>query len=86
MRPGLDSFLNNMSKKFYIYLFTAATKDYADQVLWLIDPKNSYFTKCFYWDSIEINPDGCIFKDLSKFNFELNKTIIVDNLRDNFKL
>jgi Dullard-like phosphatase family protein len=85
IRPYCFKFLEEMKKIFEIVIFTAATKDYADSILDVIDPDNKYINHRLYRSHTTI----CNFtfvKDLSKIGRNLNKTIIVDNLADNFKL
>ena len=43
-RPGLDPFLNEMSKFYELILFTASEFTYANDILEKIDPQNKYFT------------------------------------------
>ena len=85
IRPYCFKFLEEMKKIFEIVIFTAATKDYADSILDVIDPNNKYINHRLYRSHTTI----CNFtfvKDLSKIGRNLNKTLIVDNLADNFKL
>ncbi len=85
IRPYCFKFLEEMKKIFEIVIFTAATKDYADSILDVIDPDNKYINHRLYRSHTTI----CNFtfvKDLSKIGRNLNRTIIVDNLADNFKL
>ena len=42
IRPGLSSFLNELSEYYELVLYTAATRDYADYFLRRIDPKNLF--------------------------------------------
>ena len=85
IRPYCFKFLEEMKKIFEVVIFTAATKDYADSFLDIIDPGNKYINHRLYRSHTTI----CNFtfvKDLSKVGRNLNKTLIVDNLADNFKL
>ena len=74
-----------MKKIFEIVIFTAATKDYADSILNVIDPKNKFINHRLY-RSHTIIYNFTFVKDLSKIGRDLNRTLIVDNLADNFKL
>ena len=47
-RPYLRSFLERVHKSFELVIFTAARKDYADQVLDKIDPHRRYFSGRLY--------------------------------------
>ena len=85
MRPYCFKFLEEMKKIFEIVIFTAATKDYADSILDVIDPNNKYIDHRLYRSHTTI----CNFtfvKDLTKIGRNLNRTLIIDNLADNFKL
>ena len=80
LRPGIHNFLSNITKKYDVYIFTAASKNHADQILRRIDPCFQYFKKVFYRDSCKII-DQFYFKDLSFLNGSINlsKTVIVDD-------
>lgn len=74
-----------MKKIYEIIVFTASTKEYADIILNLLDPKDEYFSHRLYREHISLSNKD-IIKDLSKLNRDLSKTIIIDNLHTNFKL
>ena len=85
IRPYCFQFLEQMSKNFETVIFTAAMKEYADSILDLIDPEKKLINYRLYRHHTTIS--GITFvKDLSKLGRDLNRTIIVDNLADNFKL
>ena len=85
IRPYCFQFLELMSKNFETVIFTAAMKEYADSILDLIDPEKKLINFRLYRNHTTIS--GITFvKDLTKIGRDLNKTIIVDNLADNFKL
>lgn len=89
LRPGCIQFLKDMSQCYEIVIFTAAVKDYADFILNYIDkvtPEKSqnYISHRLYRDHCELD-DGVYVKDLSKIGRDQSKTIIVDNIRDNFE-
>lgn len=73
-----------MSKYYEIVIFTAAVKDYADQILDTID-KKGMITHRLYREHTRLE-DYVSIKDLSHINRDLSKTIIVDNIASNFKL
>ena len=85
LRPFCFKFLEEMKKIFEIVIFTAATKDYADSILDVIDPHNKYINHRLYRSHTTIC-DFTFVKDLSKIGRNLNRTLIIDNLADNFKL
>ena len=71
-----------MSELYEVVIFTAAMQDYADWVLNNID-KNKYISYRMYRQ--HASPTGMVFiKDLSRIGRPLNKTIIVDNVAENF--
>ena len=73
-----------MSELYEVVIFTAAMQDYADWVLDSID-KPKYITYRLYRQ--HASPTGMVFvKDLSRIGRPLNKTIIVDNVAENFSL
>ena len=85
IRPYCFNFLEDMKKLFEIVIFTAATKDYADSILDVIDPGKKFIDHRLYRSHTTI----CNFtfvKDLTKIGRNLNRTLIIDNLADNFKL
>ena len=85
IRPFCMKFLEEMAEKFEIVIFTAALKNYADSILDLLDPNKKIIKYRLYRQHVSLS--GITFcKDLSKIGRDLGKTIIVDNLEDNFKL
>ena len=85
IRPYCMKFLEEMAEKFEIVIFTAALKNYADSILDLLDPYKKLIKYRLYRQHVTLS--GITFcKDLSKIGRDLGKTIIVDNLEDNFKL
>ena len=85
LRPGCVKFLKDMAQKFEIIVFTAALQDYADFILNHIDKQDIklidhrlYRHHCDY-------DDGVYVKDLNRLGRDIKKTIIVDNIRDNFE-
>lgn len=65
-------------------IFTAAVKDYADQILDTIDKKDCISHR-LYREHTRLE-DYVSIKDLALINRDLSKTIIVDNIASNFKL
>lgn len=85
VRPYAFDFLIEMSRIYEIIIFTASTKDYADIILNLLDPKCEFFMHRLYREHTSLLKLDVI-KDLTKLNRDLKKTIIIDNLHTNFKL
>lgn len=85
IRPGCIEFLKEMSQLYEVVIFTAAMQDYADWVLDSVDGKNHYISHRLYRQHATFN-NMVFIKDLSKLGRPLNKTIIIDNVAENFCL
>jgi CTD small phosphatase-like protein 2 len=84
VRPGCDTFLEEMSHHYEIVIFTAALQDYADWVLDHLDSSQFITYRLYRQHAI---PDGNVYlKDLSRIGRNIAKTIIVDNVAENFQL
>ena len=85
-RPYLRTFLEAVSKVFEVVVFTAACREYADQILDAIDPENKLFHHRLYRESCKeciVNPsvpDAKVYvKDLRVLGRDLKDIILVDN-------
>lgn len=83
-RPHAKTFVKEMAKYYEVVIFTAGLKDYADWVLNDFD-KGCDITHRLYRGSCRLRR-GFHVKDLSRLGRDLTKTIIVDNLAENFEL
>ena len=84
IRPGAIEFIEEMSKYYELVIFTAGTKEYADYALQFVDP-NNIITRRLYRE--HATQKGFTFiKDISKLGRNLKKTIIIDNIAENFQL
>ena len=83
-RPYLDYFLTEMAKHYEIVIFTAAMQEYADPILNHLDPDNKIILKRLYRQHTESIDNLYNLKDLSILNGDLRKTIIIDNIPENF--
>jgi CTD small phosphatase-like protein 2 len=84
-RPFINEFLFGVSKFYELIVFTAATEDYADPIIDAIEKKGIKFEKRLYRiHTVVINND--FVKDLSRLGRDLSRTIIVDNMEQNYKL
>ena len=81
-RPGALEFLEEMNKYYEIVVFTAGMKDYADWVLDQLDT-NNYVKHRLYRHHVRAN-GFVLIKDLEKIGRDLKKTLIIDNLPENF--
>ena len=85
IRPFCFEFLYQLRQYYEIITFTAGTKEYADYILNLLDPNNELIKYRLYRQHVTIL--GCsVYKDLNKLGRDLSKVIIVDNMKDNFKM
>ena len=83
-RPYLDDFLAQMARFYEIVIFTAAMQEYADPILDHIDPEGKIITKRLYRQHTESIDNLYNLKDLAILNGDLKKTIIIDNIPENF--
>ena len=86
IRPYARSFLRRMAANWQVMVWTAGQKDYADRILDILDPEK-IITRRLYRDSC-INIEGTYVKDLDRIEpkVDLTKTVIVDNIAENFAL
>lgn len=84
VRPNCQKFLEEMNKYYEVVIFTAALQEYADWALDQIDKGNWIHYRLYRQHTM---PSGNVFiKDLSRLGRDLTRTIIVDNVADNFML
>lgn len=76
-RPFVDRFLQAVSRKFEVVVFTASLRKYADPLLDILD-QNGFIKHRLYRNSCRPMQGGFV-KDLSRLGRSLGKTIIVDN-------
>ncbi len=76
-RPFLEEFLKEASKIFKIYLYTRASKRYAEEILKHID-RNQMIIKVFSRENL-IKYNNEFFKDLTIGEKDLSKSLILDN-------
>jgi TFIIF-interacting CTD phosphatase-like protein len=73
--------LEELHKYADIYVFTAATKEYADAILDVIDKKRR-IKKRYYREDCGVNGE----KDMSKYKFSKKKTVMIDDRMISFAL
>ena len=83
-RPHCMTFLKTLAEKYEIVIFTASTKAYADYILDMIDSKGSFISHRLYRNHTDC-VDEVYHKDLTFLGRPLAKTIIIDNLSENFE-
>ena len=84
VRLGAEQFITVLSKYCEIVIFTASTKYYCDIVIDGLDCKNLIDYKLYRDYTYDYN--GVNVKDLSKLGRDLQKTIIIDNIEENYIL
>jgi CTD small phosphatase-like protein 2 len=72
-----------MSRYYELVIFTASLKDYAD---WILDDfdRTRIIKHRLYRTSCRLRRNVYV-KDLSKLGRDLSKTIIIDNIADNYE-
>ena len=76
-----------MAQHYEVVIFTAGTKDYADWALAHISNQAAYhFIDHRLYRDHTIQAMEVFIKDLANLGRDLNKTIIVDNIPENFLL
>ncbi|KAL0240981.1 hypothetical protein GEMRC1_006217 [Eukaryota sp. GEM-RC1] len=78
-RPGVEEFLQKVSERFHLVLFTASLPSYADMVLKILDPDQRFFETRLYRQHCTQTPDGRYVKDLRILNRDLRRVVLVDN-------
>jgi Dullard-like phosphatase family protein len=88
-RPHLRAFLEAAAERWKLVIFTAATQDYADHVLNVLDPAGDIFAGRLYRQHCTRLANGGYVKDLTTLaqpshldlpsNLDLGRTVLVDN-------
>ena len=83
-RPYVDNFLDLLSKKYELILFTSAIEAYANYAMSIVDKSNLVKLR-LYRQHLHIM-EGKAYKDLTYLGRDLQKVIIIDNEPRNFAL
>ena len=84
IRPGTEEFLKELTQYYEIIIFTAAVKDYADNLLNSLDKGRGMIHHRLYRQHTSV-VNNVNVKDISKLGRDLSKVIIIDNISDNFQ-
>ena len=80
IRKDVNEFLKEANKYFYVGIFTASVKEYADAVISFLDPENKLIKFRLYRNNCINFNDSFTVKDLRIFkNVDLRKIILLDN-------
>ena len=82
VRPYATKLLRDLSRYFEIVIFTAGTKDYADAILNKLHSSKYISYRLYRHHTLQ--EDDVFVKDLELIGRPLDKTIIVDNTKENF--
>jgi RNA polymerase II subunit A small phosphatase-like protein len=97
IRPGVNEFLSQLSKSYDLYVYSASSKQYLNNIIKNID-KNNIIKKCYCRDDCIIYVENTeedldkpnnkynYVKDLKKINKDLRNIVFVDNNIMSFKL
>lgn len=84
IRPYAELFLKELAPFYEIIIFTAAVKDYADNLLDSIDKEKQWIKYRLYRQHTTVMNNANV-KDIGKIGRDLKKVIIIDNISDNFQ-
>jgi CTD small phosphatase-like protein 2 len=84
IRPGAHKFLSDLSCLYEIVVFTAAMPDYANWIMDQIDEQGIVKHR-LYRQHCSPHEDYAI-KDLRNLGRDISRTIIIDNLKENFEV
>ena len=84
IRPGCLNFLRECSKYYEIVIFTAAVPEYADWIIDRVDTEGHVVHRLYRHHTV--SNDKVAIKDITRLGRDLSKTIIIDNLEENFSL
>ena len=84
IRPGVYQLIQEIKNYYEIILFSEAEKDYIDVIIDALGNKGYLYDYILCRDFICIEENNFI-KDLNKIGTPINKTIIIDNMPQNFR-
>jgi len=84
IRPGTLKFLDDISQYYELIVFNEGEKKFTDFLIDTLEENKIYFEHRFYREHIIIDNND-IVKDLVRIGRSLDKILIVDNMKQNFK-
>ena len=84
IRPGTLKFLDDISEYYELIVFNEGEKKFTDFLIDSLEQNKIYFEHRFYREHIIIDNND-IVKDLVRIGRDLDKILIVDNMKQNFK-
>ena len=84
IRPGTLKFLDDISQFYELIVFNEGEKKFTDFLIDTLEENKIYFEHRFYREHIIIDNND-IVKDLVRIGRSLDKILIVDNMKQNFK-
>ena len=84
IRPGTLKFLDDISEYYELIVFNEGEKKFTDFLIDSLEQNKIYFEHRFYREHIIIDNND-IVKDLTRIGRDLDKILIVDNMKQNFK-
>ena len=83
LRPGFNKFIEEMSKKYEIVVYSSEDSQFLTEAIQTIDPNMRFFQWCFGREFM-VKKDGKQIKDLSLLNRDLRKVVVVDFDSENY--
>ncbi|KAJ8383332.1 hypothetical protein AAFF_G00221920 [Aldrovandia affinis] len=83
LRPHVRKFLERMSKIFEMFVYTSAKREYAENILDVLDPQKKLFRHRLYQEDC-FCVLGHYVKDLGLLERDLAKTVVLDNAPHTF--
>mgnify|MGYP002624299527 CR=1 FL=1 len=84
-RPYLFGFLEEMGHYYELIIWTSATEAYANSLIDAVEYEKKYFDYVLYREHAVIVEDDFV-KDLTRIGRGLDRTIIIDDMPQNFRL
>ncbi|KAJ0065640.1 hypothetical protein NL108_014757, partial [Boleophthalmus pectinirostris] len=78
LRPFVKEFLQEVSKNYELFIYTCAKREYAENILDVLDPHRKLFRHRLYQDDCSCVL-GHYIKDLTILGRDLSKTVVLDN-------